>query len=338
MKASTRVRWIAIALLLAAASSGIGFVLAQTPLPAESSISTSIEPLNGNKVFETSSGERYVVDPAMIVPAGPGKDGIPSIDDPQFESAAAADAWLSSDTLVVALVYKGQVRAYPLPILEWHEIVNDVVAGDPLLVTYCPLCSCAAVYRRMLDGAAVQFGTSGMLYNSNLVMYDRSTQSYWSQIDGLAIEGPLTGEQLESVDVDVVFWGDWKAEHPDTQVLSRDTGFDRDYGHDPYSSYYAGDIVCFPLTAVDSRVSPQTVVFGIDVDGTYTAYREDDLARRGVIDDRVGGTPIRITRDASGAVRVENRTTGTEIAKVRAFWFAWYAFHPTTTLDASSNP
>jgi hypothetical protein len=214
----------------------------------------------------------------------------------------------------------------------WHEIVNDTVAGDPILVTWCPLCGTGIAYERAVDGEAVEFGTTGRLYNSNLVMYDRKTDTWWTQIDGTAIVGPLAGRGLEPVSIDTVRWGSWKARHPDSQVLSRETGFRRPYGRDPYGSYYTDSGLMFPVERRDDSVHPKMVIFGIEASGVYKAYREEDLIREGAIEDTVGGVRIRLVRDPSGVVTVTNLETGEEIVKERGFWFSWYAFHPDTLL------
>jgi len=285
-----------------------------------------------DKIKMTERGVKFIVDPDDIVSGGPPKDGIPSIDDPKFVSVKEADKFIRDDELVLALDYKGVKRVYPLQILVWHEIVNDNVAGDPLAITYCPLCGSGIAYSRILDGEEVEFGTSGKLYNSNLVMYDRKTNSYWSQIDGKAIVGELTGKELKPVSLDTVVWRDWKKENPDSEVLSQDTGFDREYGKDPYGNYYENSFVFFPVESEDNRVPPKTVIFGIEVNGKFKAYREDDLKKKSEITDDVGGVKINIKREKSGKVVITNEETGEEIVKERDFWFAWYAFHPDTDL------
>lgn len=173
---------------------------------------------------------------------------------------------------------------------------------------------------------------SGKLYNSNLVMYDRKTNSYWSQLDGLAIVGELAGSKLESVDIDTVVWRDWKSENADSEVLSQKTGFDRPYGVDPYGSYYEDSFVLFPVENRDDSVHPKTVIFGLEVNGSYKAYKEDDLKELRVIEDTVGGVSVRLERGDSGTVTVTNQNTGERIVEERGFWFAWYAFHPDTDL------
>lgn len=291
---------------------------------------TKMEKEQGIKV--TPRGVKYLVDPEKLQAGGPPKDGIPSIDEPRFETVEEADTHIEDNELVLALIYKKAKRVYPLQIMVWHELVNDVIAGDPILISYCPLCGSGIAFGRTIDGEAVEFGVSGKLYNSNLVMYDRKTNSYWTQIEGRAIVGELTGRELADVSMDTVVWRDWKKAHPDSEVLSRDTGADRPYGNDPYGNYYEDSFLFFPVEAEDDRVHPKTVIFGVEVKGKFKAYREDDLKKEKKIKDRVGGVRIELTRDKAGTVRVKNLESGDEIVKERDFWFAWYAFHPDTGL------
>jgi plastocyanin len=286
----------------------------------------------------TSNGVKYLVHPSKIIGGGPPKDGIPSIDDPKFVTVKEADEWIQDNELVLAIIYKGIKRVYPLQIMVWHEIVNDNIAGDPILITYCPLCGSGIAYERKINGEEVEFGTSGKLFNSNLVMYDRRTDSYWTQIDGLAIVGELTGMKLTPVSIDTVAWRDWKAAHSDSGVLSQKTGYVRHYGRDPYGNYYEDSFVFFPIEASDDRVHPKTVVFGIEIDGIYKAYREDDLIELRTIEDSVNGINIKVERDNVGIVKITNIDTGEEIVKERDFWFAWYAFHPDTKLYEVEEP
>lgn len=284
----------------------------------------------------TEDGVKYLVHPDKILSGGPPKDGIPAIDNPRFVSVQEADEWIEDNELVLALMYKGVKRVYPLQILVWHEIVNDNVAGDPVLITYCPLCGSGIAYERMIEinGQRIEteFGTSGKLYNSNLVMYDGRTETYWTQIDGKAIVGELTGQELSEISIDTLSWRDWKVEHPDSEVLSQETGSLLAYGQDPYGSYYEDSNLFFPVENQDNRIHPKTVIFGIKVNGTYKAYREEDLIKAGVIDDVLDGTRIKVERDETGIVKIINLDTGEEIVKERDFWFAWYAFHPSTSL------
>jgi hypothetical protein len=279
----------------------------------------------------TKDGVKYLVDPKKILGGGPPKDGIPSIDNPVYVKVSRADEWIEDNELVLAIIHKDHKRVYPLQILVWHEIVNDVIEGDPLLITYCPLCGSGIAYERKITvdekDMTVEFGTSGKLYNSNLVMYDRETNTYWSQIDGNAIVGELTGQELKEISIDTVAWRDWKKEHPDSEVLSQSTGYIRAYGKDPYGSYYEDSNLFFPVENEDNRIHPKDVVFGVEFNGTYIAYREIDLLK-GDIDDTANG--IKVTRSPAGIVKVMKGDV--ELVKERGFWFSWYAFHPDTEL------
>ncbi|MBI2632641.1 DUF3179 domain-containing protein [Candidatus Pacearchaeota archaeon] len=254
----------------------------------------------------------------------------------KFVSIKEADEWIEDNELVLALTYKSVEKIYPLQILVWHEIANDNIAGNPILITYCPLCGSGIAYERKIEvnGEKIEtrFGTSGKLFNSNLVMYDEKTDTYWQQIDGKAIVGELTGQELKEISIDTVVWRDWKSGHPNSEVLSQDTGFSRQYGKDPYGSYYEDSFLIFDVNAQDDRIHPKTVVFGIEVDGTYKAYKEEDLIKEKTIEDKIGGVRVKIERNDDGIVKISNLETGDEIVKERDFWFAWYAFHPETKL------
>jgi len=282
-------------------------------------------------IKETKAGVKYIVDPKKIQSGGPPKDGIPPIDNPKFISVSEADKLIQDNELVLAIIYKGVKRVYPLQILVWHEIVNDDIAGDPILITYCPLCGSGIAYERKINGNEVEFGTSGKLYNSNLVMYDRLSDSYWTQIDGQAIVGEFTGMKLTPVSIDTVVWRDWKLQHSDSEVLSQDTGFSRAYGNDPYGNYYEDSFLLFPVDNEDNRIHAKTVIFGIEINGIYKAYKEEDLINLKEINDLVNGVVIKLTRDDAGIIRITD-TDNKEIVKERDFWFAWYAFHPDTDL------
>jgi hypothetical protein len=223
-------------------------------------------------------------------------DGIPAIDDPQFESVGNADSWLSEQSPVMIFTNEGEVRAYPLAILMWHEIVNDVVGGEPVAVTFCPLCNSTIVFERTLpDGRVVDFGTSGNLRNSDLVMYDRQTESWWQQITGEAIVGELTGTKLEFLPSQIVAWGDFKEEYPESEVLSRDTGYRRDYGLNPYRGYDDLDTSSmFPVSRTDNRLPPKERVAAVEIDGESVAYPFSELEQERVVNDEVAGTPLAV--------------------------------------------
>jgi hypothetical protein len=194
--------------------------------------------LPASQIGSVSAEEKHIVPLDQIVSAGPPPDGIPSIDSPKFVSVEDGNKFLEDSDKILGINIDGDIRAYPLQILVWHEIVNDNVGGIPVAVTYCPLCFTNQVFNRNVNYTISEFGTSGKLYNSNLVMYDRATKSLWSQALGEGIVGKYAGTILERIPFDIAYWKDWKQLYPNSKVLSRDTGSNRPYGADPYGDYY----------------------------------------------------------------------------------------------------
>jgi hypothetical protein len=193
----------------------------------------------------------------------------------------------------VVLSLDGDTRAYPVQILTWHEIVNDVVAGRPVVVTYCPLCNSALAFERTVGERVLGFGTSGRLYLSNLVMYDRQTESLWSQADGRAVAGVLTGAELTRLPVALLPWAQFRDGFPDAVVLSRDAGVSRDYGNNPYVGY--DDVEASPFLFrgdVDPRLPAMTRVVGLGDPADPVAVRTDELLGRGVVELEVAGEPV----------------------------------------------
>jgi len=262
----------------------------------------------------------------------PVKDCISSIDGPSFESAAEADRWLHDESLVVGIKFNGIVKAHPIRILNWHEIVNDSFNDAPVVITYCPLCNSALAFLRpMIGGEFLEFGVSGRLYKSDLVMYDRKTGSFWSQLEGRAIIGPLAGEKLRQIPLDIIPWGLWRDANPATQVLVRPTfstplggqkglkgkvptgltgipgRFFQNYDEDPYSSYKADDANTFSTPLLDSRLSAKVEVIGIELDGRAKAYPKESLKDWSLINDKVRDVEILIVREPSGAIKFFKR-------------------------------
>jgi hypothetical protein len=233
-----------------------------------------------------------LVDFDEIRSGGPPPDGIPPIDAPLFLRTGHVD-FLADNEPVLALEIDGDARAYPVQIMTWHEIVNDTVAGIPVSVTYCPLCNSAIAYDRRHDDLVLDFGTSGLLWNSALVMYDRQTQTLWSHYTGQGVIGELTGDELDDFPVTTVAWEVWRDANPDGLVLSRDTGFDRPYGRNPYPGY--DDVNGIPFLfqgEVDGRYTALTRIVGIEVDGDAVGIPLVDLQNRRTIAGTVGTTPL----------------------------------------------
>jgi hypothetical protein len=253
--------------------------------PRERTVSALSDPVAGGL-------PRPLVDPAEILSGGPPPDGIPAIDHPRFDRAGAV-SWLHDREPVLALTVGADSRAYPIQVVIWHEIVNDTVGGVPVAVTYCPLCDSAIAFDRRLGARTLDFGTSGRLYRSDLVMYDRQTQSLWSQFIGTAIAGVLTRSQLSTLPVAIVSWADWRAAHGDGWVLSRDTGFQRDYGTNPYAGY--DDVHSPPFLFrgdIDGRLPPKARLVGVRTGDAAVAVLLDELRAHHVITAQLAGRPL----------------------------------------------
>ena len=320
-------------------------------------------------VLMETNGVKHLIPLDKIKGGGPPKDGIPSIDNPIFAGIQDFN-FMSDSDIVIGLDINGETKAYPLFILVWHEIVNDKVGNVPVSVTYCPLCYTSQVFERIIDTQEVEFGTSGKLYNSNLLMYDRFTESYWSQALGMAVTGELSGYQLDLVPFDLVTWGDWKTLHPDTLVLTTDTGHIRSYATDPYGNYYTEPRIMFPVEHSDDRINPKEIILGVHQNGIYKAYKQNDIESNIIINDYVGKTPIMLISLFSQNSRAFERIIDDEIldfvysndkifdsqtnsewnydglaisgeyegrqlnrmAIEPGFWFEWVAFHPNTLI------
>jgi hypothetical protein len=259
-------------------------ILLTAPLAAQSPV--------GGSEWKTDFS-KAAVPLGEIRAGGPPKDGIPPIDRPKFQTVAEAAAWLRPNEPVVYVERAGDARAYPLQILIWHEIVNDVVGGVPAAVTFCPLCNTSITFDRRLEGTTYDFGTTGRLYRSALVMYDRQTESWWWQVSGEALVGALIGKRLSVLPSQIVSFEAFRAAHPSGRVLSRDTGHVRRYGQNPYVGY--DDINASPFLYAgprDPRLRPMERVVTVSIGGEHAAFPFSVLAQVEVVHDQVGGVPI----------------------------------------------
>jgi hypothetical protein len=292
---------------------------------------------------------------------GPPKDGIPSIDDPRFESAETASRWLEPGSPIIGLYRNGQARAYPQSIMVWHEIVNDTFGDENIAISYCPLTGTALGFELGQD----ELGVSGRLVNSNLIMYNRANDSYWPQILATGIHGPQRGERLKEVRLIWTTWANWKERHPQTEVLSRRTGYSRNYRRDPYggynprSGYYADGGTLFPVTAESDRFSSKHEVLGFRTTEQAVAVDPAALAAAGKLRYHGEDDAFLIIHDPSLATGWVYRAadgqlpTDEELADLtfsvdgpgssglvgleainafEAMWFAWYAFYPDTVV------
>jgi hypothetical protein len=283
-----------LAALVLSACAGTSPTASEAPEPSAASVTGGPREDVPSALTDIGNPElpEPLVDTDRIISGGPPPDGIPPIDAPRFVPAVDVD-WLRDDEAVIALDLEGEHRAYPVQILMWHEIVNDVVGDRDVAVTYCPLCNSALAFDREVGDRLLTFGTSGRLYLSALVMYDRQTESLWSQVERTAIAGLLTGTELELIPVTTVRWADWRAAHTDGLVLSRDTGHSRDYGRNPYVGYdEIGNGDSFLDESVDARFPAKERVVAFPGAVAPVAVLAVDLAVVGVAEVAVDGAAV----------------------------------------------
>ena len=267
-----------------------------------------------------------------ILSGGPAKDVIPSLVQPETVSVRKVD-FLQPTDRVVGVTIDGQSRAYPINVLNWHEAINDEMGGRPIVVIYCPLCDSVSVVDRRIGSNVYTFGISGWLYNSNVLLYDRTDQALWSQVGLQAISGPNAGKFLQHLSWELVPFQVWRDRHPDSTVVTLNTGHLRDYGRNPYLRYFDHDELMFPVEPVDLRMKPKIPVVGVqrgDVARAYPVHTVREAAGGRVVDE-MRGAAIEIEADpSSNAVRVVRVPADARV--VHTFWFAWAAFHPETQI------
>jgi len=280
------------------------------------------------EVFELTQADSDVPFDSLMQ-ACPARDCIPSIDQPVFVPAAGVD-YLREDDLVLVLTHNGINRAYPTRILDRHEIVNDMFASDPVAITYCPLCGSGLAFDRTQDGRVLDFGVSSLLHNSDLVMYDRQTESLWQQITGQAFAGPSRGDQLKTLPLSIVTWGPWRRQYPDAQVLTVAGIKSARYMNDAYGDYAASERLYMPVSATDARLHPKRVIYGMEINDRALAIDAQWLALQKHWSTEYDGKPLLVTLNKAGEVSAT--LDGNPVSIHRMFWFAWYSFHPRTAL------
>ncbi|WP_454853626.1 DUF3179 domain-containing protein [Promicromonospora soli] len=271
-----------------------------------------------------------LISPAQIVSGGPPPDGIPAVDEPTFQRVGSID-WLEDAEAILSVSVGDETRGYPVQILMWHEIVNDTIAGTPIAATYCPLCNSGVAFDRRVGDRILDFGTSGRLYASNLVMYDRQTESLWPQLTGTAAVGVLTGTALDSHPMIPVSWRDFREAHPDAWVLSRETGHSRNYGTNPYVGYDQPDTgLLFHTDPGDGRLGLKTRILaltsqdlGADAPGDVdrVAVARGAVAEDGVLEFTLGATDLVAWHLPGQASSLEDSTVagGSDIGSVAVY-------------------
>ena len=290
--------------------------------------------LNNELMAQTKNGfdlSNASINKEEIFSGGPPRDGIPSIDQPKFIPVEKVD-YLKDDDIVIGLVRGETARAYPTRILVWHEIVNDTIEGEAVAVTYCPLCGTAMVFEREIDGKELTFGVSGLLYHSDVLMYDRESESLWSQLAMKAVTGKAKGKELKWLPSAHITWKAWRDQHPNGEVLSTDTGYRRDYGGEAYSSYFSSGEPMFPVPQTRGELTNMEWVIGIVVDGKAKAYPAKELPKDHAIEDNLGSKQFIVSYDHKNRHPQVIGSDGKVISSVMVFWFAWQAFYPRTEL------
>ncbi|MGI8804808.1 MAG: DUF3179 domain-containing protein [Thermoleophilaceae bacterium] len=312
MKVTMR-RFLAPSLLLLAVGVAACGESAESPGSGTGAGSTSAQPDAGLGIdtagWKTDFSE-HSVPLSEFVSGGPPRDGIPPIDEPSYVSQDEAEDFLSDREPVLVVEQSGEARAYPLQILVWHEIVNDELEGRPIAVTYCPLCNSSVVFDRRVGGDELTFGTTGNLRNSDLVMWDRQTESWWQQLTAEAVVGELTGTKLEVLPAQTLSFEDFRAGYPQGDVLSRDTGFQRDYGTNPYVGYdeTAEEEPFLFEGETDNRLPPKARVTALFSDDETLVIPFERLEAEPVVNEDVGGGPAVVFYDPEVASTLDEET------------------------------
>lgn len=294
-----------------------------------------------------------------IVAGGMGRDGLHAIDAPKTVAGSRVTSineehrgkLLVGADRVIGVVINGQARAYPIRLLRWHEVVNDVLGGEPIAVTYSGLCDASAVWRRpLIDTHPMYFGVSGLLFNSNTLMYDRGAaghqSSLWSQLSGHAVAGPkaCNAAHLEGIPFDLALWSDWFRRHPDTEVMTPLPEFKRLYKRDPYHSYFGSQSLHFPVDPMPPQdgPDPKERIVIIEAGSHRTVIPFSALATvagddHGAVEMTIGNIPLTIHFATEPAtIRLESSVDANPRPLIRvAFWFSWHAQFPGDLLETS---
>lgn len=258
-----------------------------------------------------------------VLGGGPAKDGIPAILDPKFTSVDEATAWLDDEGLGIIYEYEGVTRYYPYAILYWHEIANDSIGDHYFAVTFCPLCGSSIIFDRESSGEIDTFGVSGKLWESNLMMYDHKTETLWSQILGEAMVGDRTGEELTILGTNIISFADVRVNHPDAEVLSKETGHTRSYGSSPYGNYEENNSLYFPVSNEDEAFHKKELFYIVNMGEKSVGFMRADLLEAGGAEVDVDGQTVRAEVGESSEIKVTNLATQKELPGYIAMWFSW---------------
>lgn len=271
----------------------------------------------------TTDTSQSVINIDQILSGGPGKDGIPALTDPKFTSINNASDSITDDVRGLVVENNGVVKFYPYTIMVWHEIVNDIVGGKPLTVTFCPLCGSAIVFDPEVNGEVLEFGVSGLLYESNLLMFDRVTETLWSQIEGRAVVGELSKAELEIFPTQVLTFRQVKDAYPEAKILSDETGFNREYDFYPYGDYDEdNEQFLFGTSFNDDRLPSKELMYAVRVDDTPVAFVSEQLIDEGVANLEVNGITL-VGNSVDGEITIVRTDTNEPLPGFFAMWFSW---------------
>ncbi len=321
--------------------------------------------------IKITQGVKHSIPLEDIIDRGASKDSIPSIDNPKFETISEADKNLEDTDEVVGVIVDETARAYPLQYLRWHEVINDKIGDTPIAVTFSPLTGTINAFIRKVNKQSLSFGVSGKFYNNNNLLYDRPSQSLWTQLNGSSVVGEMTGITLDNVQNYMFTWAKWKANYPESKIMSRDTSFFRSYNIDPYYEYSKSDSVYFPVTYEDKRIFAKKIMYGVGNNSKYQTYTEENLLKQGVVNGEIGdlkyvliwdsnqdilraynrvledGRELEIEKkadkyydnesaewglDGKGLSKKNLNVTLLPLFPIRTYWFSWVAFYPNTEI------
>jgi len=266
------------------------------------------------------------IDLLEILDGGPGKDGIPSIDNPKFVSVTESiEQGEQDENFGIKIEIGGEVKFYPYSILVWHEIVNDRINNKPILVTFCPLCGSGIVYDPIVENDRLKFGVSGKLWQSNLLMYDDKTESLWSQSIGESVVGDLTSKKLKIIDSDLISFKEFREKYPEGKVLSRETGHTRNYNNYPYGDYDSNDRLYFPVSINDNRLEAKELMYIVNFEDKSVAFKRSDLLEIKEVNLDVNNKNIN-AKSVGGEIIITD-DNGNNLAGYHEMWFSWATHH-----------
>ncbi|MEP1095398.1 MAG: DUF3179 domain-containing protein [Cyclobacteriaceae bacterium] len=261
----------------------------------------------------TVSDADWLIERTKVFDGGPGKDGIPALDNPEMAPIGSAGLdYLTDSDLVLVYENNGEVKAYSHPVLDWHEIINDQIGDDFVGVTYCPLTGTGIGWGREINGEITTFGVSGLLFETNLMPFDRLTESYWSQMANQCVKGELISKRPDFFNLTQMSYGSLKELFPDALVTTNTTGHDRDYDLFPYGSYRTNSAVLFPVSIADDRLHPKELVRGVEIAGKAVAFKYPNSGKRELITHTFQGADLVVVADESKDFIVSFRNTQIE--------------------------